>query len=323
MENYLLPNKKLWKGRTSNGRLYLHEKVQCTSLEEISKVSDKSVAILGYGCDTGVERNQGRIGAKDGPDAIRRSFSRMPNHLTNKVKLYDVGNVICSKGNMESAQDTLAFAVASILEKKHLPIVLGGGHDLAYGHYQGINGFLRKGKKDQNIGIINFDAHFDLRKPIHSANSGTPFFQIATECKEQGKKFNYLCMGIRKDANDRSLFETAKEFEVMYVLSDTFRIQFLDEINTYINAFAKTVDWLYVTIDLDGFSSAYAPGVSASSPMGFTPQIVLECLKTIISTQKLISIDIAEMNPKYDVDDQTAKLAASLLHTVVHSFHQV
>ena len=81
----------------------------------------------------------------------------------------------------------------------------------------------------------------------------------------------------------------------------------------------RLCDHIYVTIDLDGFSSAYAPGVSAASPMGFSPYMVLECLKTIIGSGKLISLDIAEMNPKYDIDGQTAKLAASLMHHVAHS----
>jgi len=72
-----------------------------------------------------------------------------------------------------------------------------------------------------------------------------------------------------------------------------------------------------VTIDLDGFSSAYAPGVSASSPMGFSPEVVLESLELIFASKKMISIDIAEMNPKYDIDNRTAKLAASLVHFVL------
>ena len=69
-----------------------------------------------------------------------------------------------------------------------------------------------------------------------------------------------------------------------------------------------------LTIDMDGFSSAFAPGVSAASPMGFTPDVVMECLDYLVRTGKIISMDIAETNPVYDRDDQTAKLAASLIH---------
>ena len=82
--------------------------------------------------------------------------------------------------------------------------------------------------------------------------------------------------------------------------------------------FIEDVDYLYTTIDLDGFSSAYAPGVSASSPMGFSPDIVLKSLKIILESGKLLGLDVVELNPNYDVDDQTAKLAASLVHYVIH-----
>ena len=131
--------------------------------------------------------------------------------------------------------------------------------------------------------------------------------------------FNYLCLGIRRDANDRSLFETARQLEVEYVENMVFKMGNASIAVRKLLDFISKVDHIYVTIDLDGFSSAYAPGVSAPSPMGFDPNIVLESLELIINSKKLISIDIAEMNPKYDIDGQTAKLAASLAHYIMHS----
>ncbi len=322
MERYKAPEKNLWSGRISNKWLYLHEKVHCTPLEAVPKAQKKSIALLGYACDAGVERNQGRIGAQLGPDAIKAAFGKMPNHLPGHVMLHDVGSVECPEGDMEATQRELAKAVALLLQNKQFPMVLGGGHDMAYGHYNGIKAHLDAIKEGQSLGIINFDAHFDLRKNTDLPNSGTPFHQIAMDCQKENIDFHYLCLGIRKDANDRNLFQTAKELNVAFITNDTFQIQFMEEINTWINAFAKNVDHLYVTIDLDGFSSAYAPGVSAASPMGFNPQLVMECLRTIMASGKLISLDIAEMNPKYDIDGQTAKLAASLLHHVAHGISQ-
>ncbi|MEO9512174.1 MAG: formimidoylglutamase [Flavobacteriaceae bacterium] len=321
MKYYINPNATVWHGRISNKHLYLHEKIQCVPLDEITVPPKKSIALLGYSCEEGVKRNQGRVGTANGPKAIKSSLAKFPNHLPNTTLFHDVGAVVCKNGYLEAAQEVLSKAVMTLLEKKQFPIVIGGGHDMAYGHYRGIKNHLDSKKNKQTIGIINFDAHFDLRKNTNGNTSGTPFYQIAKESKEKGTHFNYLCLGIRKDANDRTLFQTAKELDVTYVLSDTFHTHFLDEINTWINAFIKTVDTVYVTIDLDGFSSAYAPGVSAPSPMGFTPQIVVECLKTIIGSGKLISVDIAEMNPKFDIDGQTAKLAASLIHHIMHTIY--
>ncbi|WP_027078109.1 formimidoylglutamase [Maribacter antarcticus] len=316
MELYNRTSPETYSGRASNQNLYVHEKVLCVDVSSLEKSSDKRVALLGYACDEGVKRNQGRFGAVKGPDAIRKKLGKLPNHLDDETALLDVGSIHCSNADLETAQDKLAHQVQQLLNGNLFPIVLGGGHDIAYGTYNGIKKYLGNAK---SIGIINFDAHFDLRSNQDGNTSGTPFYQIAKDCEASGTAFHYLCLGIREDANDSSLFKTAKELDVKYILRDTFRIEFHNEINAWINAFIQNVDAVYVTIDLDGFSSAYAPGVSAPSPMGFTPDVVLASLKTIIASGKLTALDIAELNPTYDIDDQTARLAASLVHSVIHS----
>ena len=316
MSYYQKTNPELWTGRTSDQKLYLHDKVSFIHLIEEDLNSDqKTITVLGYACDEGVKRNQGRIGAAEGPNAIRKQLAKMPNHLEREIQFLDVGSIQCLDSDMEKAQGHLSQAVSKLLQQKAFPILLGGGHDMAYGHYNGIKDFL-SGKK--SIGIINFDAHFDLRNTINGNNSGTPFFQIAQDCKSDGSSFNYCCLGIRKDANDPGLFKTASELGVDFIENNKFTTSNAPTIVRKLLDFIGQVDHVYVTIDLDGFSSAYAPGVSAPSPMGFSPEVVLESLELVIDSKKMISLDIAEMNPKYDVDDQTAKLAASLVHFVIH-----
>ena len=239
----------------------------------------------------------------------------MPVHLPDGCELFDLGNLVSENGDMEALQNELAEQIKRIREKKGFCIVLGGGHDLAYGHYHGLKNSLRE---EAVLGIINFDAHFDLRSNANGNNSGTPFYQIGKEFSQANKPFPYLCLGIRKDANDRALYDSASVFGVNYLEIERFQINQLELISREIEYFLNRLDAVYVTIDLDGFSSAYAPGVSAPSPMGFTPELVIECLKTIIYSKKLIGLDIAEMNPEFDRDQQTARLAASLMHFAIH-----
>ena len=307
------PNAENWIGRKSDQQLYLHEKVEFDSIDTFA---ENTIALLGYACDEGVKRNQGRIGAIAGPDTIRTQLGKMPNHLDAEVKFVDCGNVECGNGDMEAAQRIIEQEVSQLLVHSTFPIIIGGGHDIAYGHYNGIRKYIGT---NETIGIINFDAHFDLRSNENGNNSGTPFFQIAKDCKDNGSVFNYFCLGIRKDANDKTLFKTANDLGVDYIENDGFSKEYAKSIVRKLLDFIQKVDHIYVTIDLDGFSSAYAPGVSAPSPMGFRPKIVLDTLEIVIQSKKLISMDIAEMNPKYDIDDQTAKLAASLIHYVIHN----
>ena len=316
-DRYSKPATTHWTGRTSGSLAYLHEKVVLQNAMDASSTmaKNKAFAILGYACDEGVRRNLGRPGAAKGPNAIRTQLGKLANHLPDKISFLDLGNVDCLDGDMEATQKALQKQVDAILRKNIFPLILGGGHDMAYGHYCGIRDFL--GGK-QSLGIINFDAHFDHRSYEKGANSGTPFCQIADDCSKRDFPFHYLCLGIRKEANSRELYKTADELGVKYMSQAEFANQHIEQVEQALKTFLSRVDAVYVTIDLDGFSSAYAPGVSAAFPMGFSPEIVLVCLGMIIQSRKLISVDLAEMNPAYDQDDQTAKLAAFLLHYIIH-----
>ena len=161
MKNYTPPKSENWKGRISEDRQYLHEKIECVDLLSNTKsVTSKGFAILGYACDEGVKRNKGKVGAIKGPDCIKQTLGSMPNPLSTNTSLYDFGNVSCLDNHLKIAQENLVTSVSAILNQNLFPIVIGGGHDIAYGHYNGIKKHLGNNKR---IGIINFDAHFDLR----------------------------------------------------------------------------------------------------------------------------------------------------------------
>ena len=307
----------VWSGREAMRDLYFYQRVTLTNLEKKPrwKKEANSFVILGYASDEGVRRNKGRVGAQYGPLEIRKYLGRLPHHLNPSVAIYDAGNIECLEKNLEEIQELLAAKVTDILTNGGFPIILGGSHDLSYGHFKGLKNYIRE---DQSIGIINFDAHFDLRKNTDGSNSGTPFFQIAEDSIKTSSPFKYLCLGIRENANDSELYETAQKNHVVFIENERFNLWHLDYVIDEIEEFISSVDYVYLTIDLDGFSSAYAPGVSSPSPMGFSPDIVLECLKIIIKSKKLISLDVVELNPQFDVDNSTSKLAASLVYFCIH-----
>ena len=311
---YHPPKPETWKGRNTGTSQYLHEVVGMHNLESSQKSLPTAFALLGYGCDEGVRRNQGRVGAKAGPLAIKQALGKLACPLNWRSTLVDTGELVCVNHDLEAIQASLSKSVHSLLNSGCFPLVLGGGHDVAYGHFSGIRSYLGT---DATLGIINLDAHFDLRNNAGGNNSGTPFYQIALEEHDRKLPFHYLCLGIRDDANPAELFETAKEFRVSFVKNTRFNMRHTDFLKNKLQEFFSRVDRVYLTVDLDGFSSAYAPGVSAASPFGFDPEIALWALEEIIRSGKLISLDIAELNPLHDQDGQTAKLAAGILHQVL------
>jgi len=304
-EAYRAPDPKVWTGRTTTpeqGAQYWYQNVVLRNWSE-GPATGADFGIIGYACEEGVRRNQGRLGAAAGAKSVRERIARMAWHHAGKT-VADYGDVVCVGEDMEAAQAQLALMVSTVIQAGQTPIVLGGGHDLAYGHFCGIRA-ATKGKK---VGIINFDAHFDLRPVTGRPNSGTPFNQILDE-----GLVDYLVLGIQRQANTTELFAIAEEYGVEYVLAQHCRTYQLPTIVKELEYFLERNDHVYLSIDLDGFSSAYAPGVSAPSPYGFSAAFVVAVLEYLLASGKVISCDLAEMNPVYDVDGSTARLAAGLV----------
>lgn len=318
---YTPPNPNLWQGRidleAAGKPLYWYQTVQLLDLEhselEPRKPTDK-IAFLGYACEAGVARNKGRIGAAHGSDAIRTQLAKLPIHGDNMLNLFDAGTVSCREDALETTQETTANCVFRLLEHDFFPILLGGGHDMAWAHFWGISRFLQKNNSEKTIGVINLDAHFDLRKPMDFAHSGTPFYQIKQWCDEHQKPFHYLCLGIQKASNSQILFDRAKLWQVDFVEATECNLVCFDSLEKRIQDFLSKSDFVYLTIDLDVFSSAFAPGVSAPSPVGIDPNTAVQILQTIKNSKKLISVDFAELNPTFDLDNRTASLTARLIH---------
>src|SRR6266478_766635 len=114
--------------------------------------------LLGFPQDEGVRRNHGRPGAAQAPEEIRRWIYRLTpwdgasdTDLTARPPL-DLGNLRVH-GKLEETQAALGEVIGAILRTGAVPIVLGGGHETAYGRYLG---YLAAGKK---VGILNLDAH--------------------------------------------------------------------------------------------------------------------------------------------------------------------
>lgn len=307
-EAYRAPEQDNWTGRVTTpeqGPQYWHQNVVLRNWSE--GTMSEGYGLIGYTCEEGVRRNQGRLGAAAGPKALRQRMARLAWHHAGKT-ITDYGDIVCVGEDMEAAQAQLALMVSEVIKAGQTPIVLGGGHDLAYGHYCGVRA-AAEGKK---IGIINFDAHFDLRPVTGQPNSGTPFNQILAE-----DLVDYLVLGIQRQANTRELFDIAAENGVEYVLAQHCRTYQLPTIVDTLDHFIARNDWIYLSIDLDGFSSAYAPGVSAPSPLGFSPHFVLAVLEYLMASGKVVSVDFAEMNPVFDVDGATARLGAGLVDFLV------
>lgn len=303
-----------WTGRVDAeaGAERWHQKVKPLTPEAIDE-NEPGVVLLGICSDAGVRLNQGRSGAYKGPDAIRGALGNLAWHL--RVPCYDAGDLHCQGAELEELQREQAEWVARLLDLGHFPLLLGGGHEISFGSYLGLRLHLKGRDQRGIIGVINLDAHFDLRKS-QKPTSGTPFLQIADTCQQDSLPFRYFCLGVSEVANTLSLFGRAASLGAQWLLDEQLTSWNLLEVESRLRDFLDGCDFIHLSIDLDVLPAAVAPGVSAPSPRGVPLEIVERLLHfiKIHATKKLKVADIAECNPEYDIDDRTAKVAARLCH---------
>ena len=298
----------IWQGR-NDGDSPLHHRIfqRVEIAENYENISPNNFVLHGFAVDEGVRRNKGRVGAAKAPDVIRKNMSNFPV-VSPDFKLLDFGNITCEDGNLEKAQEELAQKVSQVFVQKAKSIVFGGGHEVTFTHYSAI----KKAFPNQKVGIINLDAHFDNREPQsgEGASSGTGFWQIAQE-----GEINSLHIGIQRNSNTLKLFDTAHQFGMKYILADEIFYENLPKIYQQIDELIASIDHLYLTICMDVFNAAIAPGVSAAAYNGiFADAAFLHFYRHILKSEKLVALDVAEVNPDFDIAERTARLAASLVN---------
>lgn len=274
-----------------------------------SEAASRPAVLLGFCSDAGVLRNKGRVGAAAAPAAIRSALGPLAFHLDRDV--FDAGDVVVEDDSLEAGQERAGRAISGLLDAGNLTVVLGGGHETAYASYLGVAG--SKAVRGKRLGVLNLDAHFDLRdepKP----SSGTPFLQMAHAEAAEGRELQYAVVGISEPNNTRTLFNTARRLGVKYLLDEQCTPE---AVEVFVADFLAGVDVLYLTIDLDVMPASVAPGVSAPATYGVPLPVISEICRQVASSGALLHLDVAELNPEFDIDSRTAKVAARLINTLL------
>lgn len=322
--SYRVCNKDEWTGRVDSIDNYdafrWHQIVEVLDLEDDSLLVDKSklnIGFIGFSCDEGIKLNKGREGAARGPEIIRRELCNLPCLFTEDVKLYDCGTIVIENEELSQLQGQLGLKVKKMLDLNIFPIVLGGGHELAFGHYLGLR------EEYEDLSIINLDAHLDMRPYDKTPSSGTMFRQIGDICREEKKEFKYLCVGIQRRGNTIDLLKTAKAYGGKYIYArDILHGDHVRATNTLMDYIDLSRD-IYLTLCTDVIASAHAPGVSAPQPLGIDPETVVDIIKVTVRSGKLRAFDVAEISPRYDHDNTTASLGATFIFSIVNELSKI
>jgi formiminoglutamase len=288
----------------------------------LQQLPANSFTIVGYPDDEGIHANGGRVGAKLGPARIRHFFSRMtPPAFSQTIDASSAIPTLLDLGNVPTRDDLatrhqIARSVADQVHKKETrAISFGGGHDYGFPDAAAFCGAaLARGQRPL---VINFDAHLDVRPMNHGITSGTPFFRLL----EAYPDIDFIELGLQSQCNSIHHLNWLKSrggqfsFEEQRHASGETLTQVLQRQTA--NLKNDPTRPVFLSVDIDGFSSAVAPGASQSWPTGFLPSEFFDCFSWSLKTFDVRGLGIYEVSPPLDIDDLTARLAALIAHRFV------
>jgi formiminoglutamase len=262
---------------------------------------EPTVVLLGFPSDVGVQRNGGRVGAAEGPRAIRAALYRLvPDSRYRRFddllrRTRDLGDLEVT-GDLEADQRNLGNVLAPHLERGAFVIVFGGGHETSYGHFLG---YAIAGRP---LDILNWDAHADVRElKDGKGHSGSPFRQAIED--PSGACRRYLVAGLEPHLVAQAHLEYVQQHG-RAVWREEISHEAIDSI------YDSVLSPALVSFDLDALNQAEAPGVSAPNAAGLKSELWLTAAYAAGRCPAVTSADVVELNPPVDRDGQTARLAA-------------
>ena len=282
------------------------------------------VDIIGVPIDLGADRR----GVDMGPSAIRYA------HLQQKLEelgyaVQDEGNVevpiaeMCSITNPKlkyidciiPMSRRVAGAVATSVQAGRFPLVLGGDHSLSIGSVRGA-------ARSKKIGVIWVDAHADFNTAETTPSGNIHGMSLAILAGQGDKSLVQLwdepfpvidphkiaIIGARDlDAGEKVNLQNAGAMVMSMEQVDRFGM--VAVVEKAIEHVSRDVDGIFLSLDLDALDPRHAPGVGTPVPAGLTQREAHLACELIAETGKLIGMDLVEVNPILDIQNQTASLA--------------
>jgi agmatinase len=212
-------------------------------------------------------------------------------------KIFDAGD-LPSLATWDATAKTFRDFAAAQWRAGKIPFFAGGDHAVTVPVGEALAVLGRP------IHIIQLDAHPDLY-PVYEGST-TSHACVAARLLEMSHIASITQYGIRTENAVQADF--ARRYSGRLFQFHARALGVLFEYPPHIPHGAP----VYITLDLDGFDPAYAPGVSHPVPGGFTPRQVLNFLQ--FARWSLVGMDVVELNPDADIGNRTAILAARCLH---------
>lgn len=243
----------------------------------------------------------GRRGAAAAPAAIRKTLAGVKTHRFGAGPVShvgDLGTITPPDGDVQMVQQAMREVVASIHDTNAFPVFIGGDNSLTYANTGPLLDL------EGTLGVINLDAHLDVREVRSDATSGTPYRQLL----EAGLDA-YTCVGARHFETSTAYADYVREQGDEVVTAEAVGEDPSVATDRVLGAMAG-VDRIYLSLDCDVLDGAFAPGVSAPTPGGLTTRECFRLLREFASDDRVAGFEVVECAPPLDRDGQTVGAAA-------------
>ena len=304
--------------------------------EDIRKVGNYEAAFVGVPFDTG---STYRPGTRFGPQAVRRISAVYDGYsvdggvdIFEELDFCDAGDVFVIPGNIEKTFDQVSRAISHIYTSGAFPIICGGDHSLGYPNVRGIAPHI-----DGNVGIIHFDRHIDMQDmDMDERMHTTPWYW--TSNAHEDVEFhathhdhshmhdvglancppkNLVQIGIGGWYGSRPGSEVARERgSSVMTMKDVEELGIQKAAEMALELAWKGAKAVYLSFDIDSIDPGFAPGTGTPEPGGFMPREALEMVR-LIAREGLCGMEVVEVSPPYDVNDNTSQLACRVMLDVL------
>ncbi|HKG43083.1 MAG TPA: arginase [Gaiellaceae bacterium] len=287
----------------------------------------QAVAVIGAGLDLGA----GRRGVDMGPSAIR--YAGLDDRIAELGRRCDDrGDVVTAIPEAASVGDErlrylpeikatcerIAQLVAGAVEDRYLPLVLGGDHSVALGTLGGL------AKAKGAGGVLWLDAHGDLNRPETSPSGNVHGMPLAAALGLAGPEFasdvyplpaveprRVALVGVRSlDPGERELL--ANLDARVFTMSDLDRIGVEPAMREALEHVSGD-GFVHVSLDMDVLDPEVAPGVGTPVRGGLSYREAHLAMELVAEAGSMGSLEVVEVNPILDRENQTAKLAVELV----------
>jgi arginase len=285
------------------------------------------IDVIGIPIDLGADRR----GVDMGPSAIRYA------HLHEKLTA--LGYTVTDTGNLEAAIREMcsisepklkyidcivpmarrtAGAVAASVQAGHFPLVLGGDHSLSLGSIRGAAG-------SSKLGVVWVDAHADFNTDQSTPSGNIHGMPLAALCGLGDPRLTELAGGRPAVDPGRVAIIGARDLDpgekvnlreagvLVLGMEQIDRMGMLAAVEKAIEHVSRDADGIYLSFDMDALDPRHAPGVGTPVPAGLTQREAHLACELLAETGKLVGMDIVEVNPILDIQNQTAALAVEFI----------